>query len=96
MRRFKPLAEKLDDKELGVGELIAHTVSYLDAAAQLAQQDKDADLLIQIYEQSLKANGILLAAMIEDEGEEIASGGTDFGFVLAPKVSEDDFEEDDE
>lgn len=98
MRKFKPLSEKTEDVEgLELGDVLAHSMSYLDVAAQMAQKERDPELLISIFKQSLKVSSLILAASLELEEEEgiVKSGDAEFGFQLIEGGS-NDTEEDDE
>lgn len=102
MKRFIPFEEKLEDsEELSLTDILVHSMSYLDAAARVAVKEQDTGLLIEIFNESLRASDRLTAVVLhleeigEDEDEYVdTTEQSEFGF--RPAKGECEPEEDDQ
>ena len=101
MRKFIPFDKKIDS-EIDLTEMLLHSVSYLDHAAEIAVQNNNAKLMLKVYKASLEASDRLmtLALHLGEEKEEddtiIKRDEGEFGFKIPTPQSECDIEADDE
>ncbi|QLF83327.1 hypothetical protein SEA_NICEHOUSE_83 [Rhodococcus phage NiceHouse] len=102
MKRFIPFSERIEDAEnLDITDILVHSMSYLDAAAALAVKEQDSNLLVDIFNESLKASDRLTSVVLhleemgENEDESIdLTEQSEFGF--RPAKGECEPEEDDQ
>lgn len=73
--------------ELGITDIIVHSIKYLDAAAEIAERKEDSKALMQVFKESLKASDRIMQIILtmeEEDQEYIGEQGNQkgsFGFV---------------
>lgn len=95
MKKFK----KTDDSD--ITDLLLHSIQYLDKAAEMAEDQDNPKLLIEIHKQALKASDRIMSVFMSIEQREVEDdtiGNTkgNFGFVTdgIPAQGERELEED--